>query len=220
MAYENKKAAFKKLLEVQKGLKAPKDKKNSFGGYNYRSCESILEAVKPILDKTNSDIILTDKMSVLADRVYVEATAVFVDFETGETIEVTSSAREPLTKKGMDDSQVTGATSSYARKCALGGLLLVDDNKDPDSMAPDGPEEKAKQPVVLGKAPENRPKTRNELIATLEGLGVNLLAVANWKGVEADQLTEADLQEAIDMKVAKNQKKIGGKAALDNLQRA
>ena len=220
MAYENKKAAFKKLLEVQKGLKAPKDKKNSFGGYNYRSCESILEAVKPILDKTNSDIILTDKMSVLADRVYVEATAVFVDFETGETIEVTASAREPLTKKGMDDSQVTGATSSYARKCALGGLLLIDDNKDPDSMAPDVPEEKAKQPVILGKAPETRPKTRNELIATLEGLGVNLLAVASWKGVEADQLTEADLQEAIDMKVAKNQKKIGGKAALDNLQRA
>jgi hypothetical protein len=212
---------YSKLLKVQRGLKAPKDQRNSFGGYNYRSCESILEAVKPLLESAKADILLSDKMITMADRVYVEATAKFVDVETGEAVESVASAREPAVRKGMDDSQVTGSTSSYARKYALCGLLLIDDNKDPDSLAPEEETTTSSAPATMkigAKTPE-RTKTKAELIAQLNGLGVtNLDAVATWKGVTVSQLTEADLQEAINMKLAKNQKKVGGKAALDHLR--
>lgn len=207
---------YSKLLAVQKGLKAPKDQKNNFGGYYYRSCESILEAAKPCLDKAQADIFLSDKIITLADRVYVEATATFVDVETGDKVESLAYAREPISRKGMDDSQVTGSTSSYARKYALCGLLLIDDNKDPDSMDSSDIAPPVKAPTI-GKPPVKRAKTREELIAQLTGLGVDLNAVASWKGVSADQLSEEDLQDAINRKLAKNQKKVGGKAALDSL---
>ena len=120
----------KKLAEVQAVLNAPKGQYNNFGKYNYRNCEDILQAVKPLL-KT-AVILLSDDIKVHADRVYVEATAKFC-YE-GETIEVKALARETQNKKGMDDAQVTGAASSYARKYALNGLLLIDDNKDADSQ--------------------------------------------------------------------------------------
>ena len=118
----------KKLAEIQKKLNAPKGQTNAFGGYKYRSCEDILMAVKPLL----GDIAITinDEMTLVGDRVYVKATATITDGET--SISTSAFAREAISKKGMDDAQVTGSTSSYARKYALNGLLLIDDNKDAD----------------------------------------------------------------------------------------
>ena len=117
------------LTEIQKKLKAPKSNYNSFGKYNYRSCEDILEAVKPLLG--DNTLILSDEVVQIGDRIYVKATAVFRDGAT-ET-RVSAFAREAESKKGMDESQVTGTASSYARKYALNGLFLIDDTKDADT---------------------------------------------------------------------------------------
>lgn len=118
----------KRLSEIQKTLNAPKGQTNTFGGYKYRSCEDILMAVKPLL----GDLVITvnDEMALVGDRVYVKATATITDGE--HSISTSAFAREAVSKKGMDDAQVTGSTSSYARKFALNGLLLIDDNKDAD----------------------------------------------------------------------------------------
>lgn len=124
---------FEKLLNVQTELKSPKNAYNSFGKYNYRSCEDILEGLKPILKKNNATLYITDEIVVLNDRFYVKATAIFVDIESGEKVQNTAYARESDDIKGMADSQVTGATSSYARKYALNGLFLIDDTKDADT---------------------------------------------------------------------------------------
>ena len=125
---------FKKLIEVQMELKAPKNQRNSFGGYNYRSAEDILEALKPVLAKHEATVFISDKVVVKENNwAYIEATASFVDIETGESISTTAFARETENKKGMDSSQITGSASSYARKYALNGLFLIDDAVDPDS---------------------------------------------------------------------------------------
>ena len=120
------------LRKVQSELKAPKGQYNSFGKYSYRSCEDILEAVKPLLDKYEATVSITDDVVLVGDRVYVKATATFID-KDGKVIQSSAFAREPLARKGMDEAQVTGATSSYARKYALNGLFLIDDNKDADT---------------------------------------------------------------------------------------
>ena len=120
----------KKLAEIQKVLNAPKSQRNNFGKYNYRSCEDILQAVKPLLG--DGVILVSDEIKVYLDRVYVEATAKFCF--GSETLEVKALARESQDKKGMDHAQITGSASSYARKYALNGLLLIDDNKDADSQ--------------------------------------------------------------------------------------
>jgi len=124
---------YKKLLTVQEKLKAPKSQYNDFGKYNYRNCEDILEAVKPILTKVNAALIITDTIINIQQRFYVEATAKFIDADTGESTEVKAYAREDEAKKGMDGSQITGSSSSYARKYALNGLFLIDDTKDSDA---------------------------------------------------------------------------------------
>ena len=125
---------YKKLIKVQTELKAPKNQRNTFGNYNYRSGEDILEALKPLLAKPEADVILSYKVIVTGNMwTYVEATATFVDIETGESTCTTGYAREAETKKGMDPSQITGSASSYAGKYALGGLFLIDDAVDPDS---------------------------------------------------------------------------------------
>lgn len=121
---------YKQLSEIQRKLNAPKNQHNKFGGYNYRSCEDILTAVKPLLGELT--ILISDEVVMLGDRFYVKATAAITDGK--DRIESTSYAREALTKKGMDESQITGSTSSYARKYALNGLLLIDDAKDADSQ--------------------------------------------------------------------------------------
>lgn len=128
------KEVYKKLLAVQVELKAPKSKKNNFGNYMYRSCEDILEALKPILEKHNSIVLLSDEVKVSECLwSYVVSTATFIDCETGESVSVKAMAREAEQKKGMDPSQSTGTASSYARKYALNGLFLIDDSVDVDS---------------------------------------------------------------------------------------
>ena len=132
------------LFEVQSRLKAPKGQYNSFGKYNYRSCEDIVEAAKPLLAEFKATILLSDEMILVGDRVYVKAHA---NFRIGnEVIQTTAYARESLTKKGMDDSQITGTASSYARKYALNGLLAIDDTKDADSTNQHGAEDKPAYP--------------------------------------------------------------------------
>lgn len=132
---ETKKISFnEKLLIIQTELKAPKNQKNSFGGYMYRSCEDILVALKPLLLKTKTTINISDEAVVIGERYYVKATATLRDTESQETATSTAFAREPQAKKGMDEAQITGATSSYARKYALNGLFGIDDAEDADAQ--------------------------------------------------------------------------------------
>ena len=121
----------KKLIAIQHELKAPKSNFNNFGKYKYRNCEDILEAVKPLLAKEECTLTITDDVVLIGDRFYIKATATITDGT--ETVSVTAFARESAEKKGMDDSQVTGTASSYARKYALNGLFLIDDTKDADT---------------------------------------------------------------------------------------
>ncbi|MBU0959483.1 MAG: ERF family protein [Nanoarchaeota archaeon] len=123
----------KKLLRIQTELKAPKNQFNMFGKYKYRSCEDILESVKPLCAKERTLLLITDGLLQVGDRYYVQAVVTLTDIDSKEVLTVTAYAREATTKKGMDESQITGATSSYARKCALGGMFLIDDNKDADT---------------------------------------------------------------------------------------
>ena len=122
---------YEKLSNIQNELKAPKNQRNNFGNYNYRSAEDILEAVKPLCKQYGTTLTLSDKMVLVGDRVYVEASAMLYDYE-GNKIVVTASAREALVQKGMSDSQITGSASSYARKYAMNGLFDIDDTKDDD----------------------------------------------------------------------------------------
>lgn len=121
-----------KIVAIQSMLKAPKGQYNSFGKYNYRSCEDILEGVKPLLSEQELILTIEDSIEMIGDRYYVKATATLSDGTN--SISTSAYARESLDKKGMDASQVTGATSSYARKYALNGLLCIDDTKDADTM--------------------------------------------------------------------------------------
>lgn len=123
----------KELVTIQQQLKAPKKNRNSFGGYNYRSCEDILEAVKPICYEAKCFITITDDMVSVGDRIYVKATATIHNAE-GLSFSVSAFAREEEIKKGMDAAQITGSASSYARKYALNGLLAIDDTRDPDAQ--------------------------------------------------------------------------------------
>lgn len=150
-----------KLLAVQTKIKAPKNLYNNFGKYYYRNAESILEAVKSYLESLNLFLVLNDSIVMIGDRYYVRATATLVDCETGESIEVSAYAREDNDKKGMDGSQITGATSSYARKYALNGLFLLDDTKDADT------DEYHKQ---TNKPQPSKEASEQELKAELNGL--------------------------------------------------
>lgn len=132
---------YKKLMEVQTELKAPKAQRNTFGNYNYRSCEDIVEAVKPLLNKQGLILNLSDEMVQVGDRYYIRATARVIDIETGDKIETTALAREDETKKGMDLAQITGSVSSYARKYALNGMFAIDDTKDSDATNTHGKDE-------------------------------------------------------------------------------
>jgi len=141
-----------KLAEIQQALIAPKGQFNSFGKYKYRSCEDILEAVKPLLG--DSVLLITDEIVLIGDRYYVKATAHFI---TGDAIRsVAAFARESLDKKGMDAAQITGAASSYARKYALNGLFCIDDTKDPDSSAPPNNKKETKKVPDKAKTKEEK----------------------------------------------------------------
>ena len=123
---------YEKLMTVQTKLRAPKGQYNSFGRYSYRSCEDILEALKPLLAEVGAIVNISDEVKLIGDRFYVEATAMFLDCETGDSIVSRAIAREAEGQKGMSEAQVTGSSSSYARKYALNALLLIDDTKDDD----------------------------------------------------------------------------------------
>lgn len=124
---------FDRLKGVQQQLKAPKNQRNNYGGYNYRSCEDILEAVKPLLGTNSLSLLINDEIVLIGDRYYIKATATIFD-DKGNYVSNSGYAREELTRKGMDSAQITGAASSYARKYALNGLFAIDDTKDADAL--------------------------------------------------------------------------------------
>jgi hypothetical protein len=128
-----------KLISIQNELKAPKGQTNKFGGYKYRSCEDILEALKPLLFKHECVVTISDEIVEVGGRVYVKATVIFTDCKGGREHVVSAFAREAESKKGMDDAQVTGSASSYARKYALNGMFAIDDTKDADTRDNSGP---------------------------------------------------------------------------------
>lgn len=125
----------KELIEIQAKLKAPKKQFNKFGNYKFRSCEDILEAVKPLLQEYKCTLLLSDSIELVGDRYYVKAQAGIMN-ESGSSVSVTGYAREEEVKKGMDGSQITGTASSYARKYALNGLFCIDDTQDADTQKP------------------------------------------------------------------------------------
>lgn len=149
-------SVYLKLSKIQTTLKANKNQYNSFGKYSYRSCEDILEALKPLLKENKSAVILKDEIIELNGRFYIKTTAAFIDAESGEKVETTALAREEETKKGMDLSQVSGSTSSYARKYALNGLFAIDDNKDSDFTNTHG-----KENATFGNTPQGPTKGNN-----------------------------------------------------------
>lgn len=137
------------MLKIQQQLKAPKGQFNSFGKYKYRSCEDIVEAVKPLLFEMGWWLHLTDSIKMVGDRIYVKATASVFSKENGIIGQATAYAREALERKGMDDSQITGTASSYARKYALNGLFAIDDTKDADTDESQGKESTSKEDFDL-----------------------------------------------------------------------
>ena len=162
----------KELISIQSELKAPKTQYNKFGGYKYRKAEDILEAVKPLLAKQKCTLIITDDIVMVGSRIYVKATATIKN-EKGEYEASTGWAREEETKKGMDGSQITGASSSYARKYALNGLLAIDDNADSDATN-DGQHQAAQQqasPQAQAAQPAQQTATQYHPNDLNEGMG-------------------------------------------------
>ena len=135
-----------KLLNIQQKVNAPKNQYNKFGGYNYRSCEDILQAVKPVLAENNCTLTIQDELIQIGDRYYVKATAQLVDCDDETKATSQAYAREEESKKGMDGSQITGSASSYARKYALNGLFCLDDTKDADATNTDDDKKQQERP--------------------------------------------------------------------------
>lgn len=156
----------KELIAIQSELKAPKSQFNKFGGYKYRKAEDILEAVKPLLAKQKCTLIITDDVVLIGNRIYVKATATIKN-EKGECETTNGWAREEETKKGMDGSQITGASSSYARKYALNGLFAIDDNADSDTTN-DGQQQTQQQAQTQAQQTASNQFKSNDLN---EGLG-------------------------------------------------
>lgn len=179
-----------KLLAIQIELKAPKNQYNSFGKYKYRNCEDILEAVKPLCLKNKAVLTISDEIKNENGRFYVKAIATLHDTESDETILVSAFAREVENKTGMDGSQVTGASSSYARKYALNGLFAIDDTKDSDATnTGDKGEDKPKSGQVVEKK-ETKPQEAVEPIKmTLE----EAKKLRTKSGIELDKLTNKQL---------------------------
>lgn len=160
----------KELITIQSELKAPKTQVNNFGGYKYRKAEDILEAVKPLLAKQKCTLIITDDIVMVGNRIYVKATATIRN-EKGEVEEATGWAREEETKKGMDASQITGASSSYARKYALNGLLAIDDNADYDTTNNGRQQESKQQTQTQQPVPQQSSNAQYHTNDVNEGLG-------------------------------------------------
>jgi hypothetical protein len=178
---------YKKLNKIQVELKAPKDRVNKFGGFSYRNCEDILNALKPLLDAEGCAVILNDDVVQIGDRFYIKATATLYD-ENGENISNTAYAREPLQKKGTDESQITGASSSYARKYALAGLLAIDSAEDIDEKEPqkEEPKEEPKETDVP-RASEVQIKILKQL-AEKQGKELDVELVRTWSIKQASDM--------------------------------
>lgn len=154
---------YEKLAVIQQELIAPKNQYNSFGKYNYRSCEDILEGLKPCLQKVKAAVTVSDELVQIGERYYIKATATLYDAESSESVSNTAFAREDEGKKGMDVSQVTGATSSYARKYALNGLFCIDDVKDADTR-----DNRQNEATEQAKAEEQQKKIERMKISELK----------------------------------------------------
>ena len=179
-----------KLLKIQSVLKCAKSQYNSFGKYNYRSCEDILEAAKPICHMNGTVLTVSDDICYIGERYYIKATATLTDIETGEHITNTALAREEESKKGMDGSQITGTASSYARKYCLNGLFCLDDTKDADTDEYHG--------VPKAKAEPKAPSKLDKLKALIERKNVNLPAMLQYfKVATINELTDADIDKCI-----------------------
>lgn len=178
---------YEKLNEIQQKLKANKSQYNKFGGYKYRNCEDILEAVKPLLAETETVILLSDDIQNIGERYYVKATAILKDCESDEKIENVAFAREEENKKGMDGSQVTGASSSYARKYALNGLFAIDDTKDSETTNHCGKDD-------ISNIDE-------KLVKECGKYGIDIQKVAQYYKIEVKDLTNDLVKQAIEMKV-------------------
>ena len=174
---------YAKLIKVQNELKAPKNQYNSFGKYSYRNCEDICESVKPLLLANGLAMFISDNIELIGDRYYIKAIVTVVDTETGETLTNSALAREEENKKGMDSSQVTGSTSSYARKYALNGMFLIDDTKDSDFTNTHGKE------------------NNEEKLSRIKGTGLSeaqikrLYAIAAKANIEKSMVLKAIKQE-------------------------
>lgn len=187
---------YAKLANVQAALKAPKGQYNSFGKYKYRSCEDIVESVKPLLKQNGLLLTMTDEIRHIEGRYYVAATATIIDTADGTSVMATAYAREEETKKGMDGSQVTGASSSYARKYALNGLFAIDDNKDSDATNVGDTEPKHEKQEVKQEVKAKTP--RQQLIARLNELNIDVNAYAkanNLNGKTDNETFERLLKE-------------------------
>lgn len=194
------------LTKIQKVLKAPKNQFNKFGGYNYRSCEDILEAVKPFLESV--PVTITDELVLIGNRYYVKATVTF-----GE-ISVSAYAREEENKKGMDASQITGSASSYARKYALNGLFLIDDTKDADATNKHGKEEQKQEKKTEPKQSENSeqseplsPAQKRALEGFINETGITRDIWKEWLYMKK-MIGEIDGQPSISTMTKENAKKV------------
>jgi hypothetical protein len=177
-----------KLLNIQVELKAPKGQYNSFGKYKYRSCEDILEALKPLLDKNKCTLVITDEIVNIGDRFYIKAQSILQDIESEETVSNTAYAREELEKKGQDGSQITGTASSYARKYCLNGLFLIDDTKDADT------DEYAK--TVNGSANKINATDVKALQKRFDKLNIDEVALCKQYGIkELKEMTIEQMRE-------------------------
>lgn len=191
-----------KLISIQQELKAPKSQYNDFGKFNYRSCEDILEAVKPLLQKYKVVMTLSDDVVAVGDRIYVGTTATLTDADGDDQISNAAWAREALDKKGMDDSQITGTASSYARKYALNGLFLIDDAKDSD-VTNDGADDKITE-VQLKSVRMSIEKNPNAM--TEEGI------CKYFKIDKLEDMTVLNLREFVELLNGKGKKDDKGSA--------
>lgn len=202
---------YEKLLKVQVELKAPKNQFNRFGKYNYRSCEDIQEAVKPLLSLVKAALTVGDEIVQIGDRYYIKATARFIDCESNDVVENTAFAREEQEKKGMDSSQLTGSTSSYARKYALNGLFCIDDVKDSDTTNV-GDSRKTNQGKPVSQMSDAEMQATQEKIASqkistvkintikkeLERTGVNEKAICDrYKVNSLSEITEGTYPKVV-----------------------
>ncbi len=210
-----------KLVEIQTRLKAPKGQENKFGGYKYRSCEDILEAVKPLLHEYGLALTISDDIVEVGGRIYVKATAALFcmapptetivgpegvltinDLIGREIIRTTALAREADSRKGMDDSQITGSASSYARKYALNGLFAIDDTKDADATNTHGKAKTEAQEAI--QALDNMPATEAQLIRIKDTIE-NIAGLLDYYGAaRLEDLTFAQARDAIQKKEKKN----------------